>query len=222
MSSTSQNNDNQEIDLSQISKKIGVFFENIPTAIFRRFLFFKRNIVWVGILIVLGFGFGIYLDKTSNVYDNEIIVCPNFGSTNYLYAKIKLINSKIEDKDTVFLKNVIGLKDTKKISKIMVKPIIDVFKFIQDKDKDKDKDKNQDQNYNFELLRLMAEDGDIKKIIKDSITSKNYPYHLINFVIIGETSREETIIPLLKYLNNSEYYTVIQKKFIYNVKSKIF
>ncbi len=227
MSSTSQNNDNQEIDLSQISKKIGVFFENIPTAIFRRFLFFKRNIVWVGILILLGFGFGIYLDKTSNVYDNEIIVCPNFGSTDYLYAKIKLINSKIEDKDTVFLKNVIGLKDTKKISKIMVKPIIDVYKFIQDNDndndndKDKDKDKNQDQNYNFELLRLMAEDGDINKIIKDSTTSKNYPYHLINFVTIGETSREETIIPLLKYLNNSEYYTVIQKQFIDNVKSKI-
>ena len=223
MSSTSQNNDNQEIDLSQIPKKIGVFFENISTAIFRRLLFFKRNIVWVGILFVLGVGIGIYLDKTSKVYDNEIIVCPNFGSTDYLYAKIQLINSKIEDKDTVFLKNVIGLKDTKKIIKIKVKPIIDVFKFIQDKDKDLDQDQYQyqDKDYNFELLKLMAEDGDIKKIINESITSKNYPYHLINFVTSGETSRDKTIYPLLKYLNNSEYYTVIQKQFIDNVKNKI-
>ena len=219
MSSTSQNNDNQEIDLSQISKKIGVFFENIPTAIFRIFLFFKRNIVWVGILIVLGFGIGIYVDETSKVYENKIIVCPNFGSTDYLYEKIKLINSKIEDKDTVFLKNEIGLKDTKKIIKIEVLPILDVYKFFLDKDQDKIQD--QGQVYNFELFKLMAEDGDIEKIINESITSKNYPYHLINFVIIGETSREKTINPLLKYLNNSEYYTVIQKQFIDNVKNKI-
>ena len=43
MSSIPQNNNNQEIDLSQIYKKIGVFFENIPTAIFRIFLFFKKK-----------------------------------------------------------------------------------------------------------------------------------------------------------------------------------
>ena len=211
MSTTPQNEDNQEIDLSQISKKIGNFFENVSTAIFRGFLFFKRNILWVGILFILGVGIGLYLDKTTKVYDNEIIVSPNFGSTDYLYAKIDLIQSKIENNDTVFLKNVIGIKDIKKIKKIEIKPIVDVYKFIENKDKDN----------NFELLKLMAEDGDIKKIVNESITSKNYPYHQISFTTQGETYNEKTVNPILTFLNNSDYYKVIQKQYLENIKIKI-
>ena len=56
MSTTPKNTDNQDIDLSEISKKIGGFFENISTAIFRGFLFFRRNILWVGILFIIGAG----------------------------------------------------------------------------------------------------------------------------------------------------------------------
>ena len=77
MSATSQNNDNQEIDLSQISKKIGNFFENISTAIFRGFLFFKRNILWVGILFILGVGIGLYLDRTTKLWFGRLFVCQN-------------------------------------------------------------------------------------------------------------------------------------------------
>jgi hypothetical protein len=152
MSATPQNNDNQEIDLSLVSKKIGSIFENLFTQIFKGFLFFKRNILWVGILFVLGAGLGFYLDKTSKSYDNQLIVIPNFGSTDYLYAKIDLINSKIEEGDTVFLKNVLQLKEPRTIKKIEIKPITDVYKFIDNKAQ------------NFELIKLMAEDGDIKTV----------------------------------------------------------
>ena len=74
MSTNTQNDDNQEIDLSQISRKIGDFFEGIATKIFRVILFFKRNIIWVGILFVLGAGLGFYLDKTTKVYEHQIVV----------------------------------------------------------------------------------------------------------------------------------------------------
>jgi len=210
MSATPQNNtDNQEIDLSQVSKKIGNFFEGISTKIFRTFLFFKRNILWVGILIIVGAGLGYYLDKTVKVYDNQIIVCPNFGSTDYLYAKIDLINSKIEDRDTVFLKEVVGIKEPKKLKTISIEPINDVYKFIENKDQ------------NFELIKLMAEDGDIKKILNESLTSKNYPYHLISFTTLNLTSNEKTIEPLLNYLNDSDYYRIIQKEYVNNIKIKM-
>ena len=39
MSKSTQNSDNQEIDLSQISKKIGSFFEDIATRFFKIILF---------------------------------------------------------------------------------------------------------------------------------------------------------------------------------------
>lgn len=210
MSTAPQNNsDNQEIDLTQISKKIGNFFENVSTGIFKAFLFFKRNMLWVGILFALGVVIGIYLDKTTKEYDNQIIVCPNFGSTDYLYAKIELINSKISDRDTVFLKDVVGLKEPKKFRDISIIPITDVYKFIDNKEQ------------NFELIKLLAEDGDIKKIVNESLTSKNYPYHLISYTTSKVTSNEETLQPLLDYLNNSDYYKIIQKEFVNNIKIKM-
>jgi len=209
MSATPQNNDNQEIDLSLVSKKIGSIFENLFTQIFKGFLFFKRNILWVGILFVLGAVLGFYLDKTSKSYDNQLIVIPNFGSTDYLYAKIDLINSKIEEGDTVFLKNVLQLKEPRTIKKIEIKPITDVYKFIDNKAQ------------NFELIKLMAEDGDIKKIVEESITSKNYPFHSITFVTDKKITNENTVSPLLKYLNDSEYFAKIQKEYLNNIKVKM-
>lgn len=209
MSAKPQNNDNQEIDLSMVSKKIGSFFENIATQIFKAFLFFKRNKVWVGILFVLGAGLGYYLDKSSKVYDNQLIVAPNFGSTDYLYAKIELINSKIEDGDTIFLKEVVGVKNPLKLKGITVTPIMDVYKFIDNKAQ------------NFELIRLMAEDGDIKKVVNESITSKNYPYHIISFTTVDLTSNEASVQPILNYLNDSNYYKTIQKEYVNNVKIKM-
>jgi uncharacterized membrane protein len=210
MSETSQSNkDNQEIDLSEISKKIGNFFEGISTMIFRGFLFFKRNIIWVAILFILGAVLGFYLDKNNKIYDNELIVCPNFSSTDYLYAKIELINSKIADNDTVFLKEVVGLKNPSNFLKIEVTPITDVYKFIDNKAQ------------NFELIKLLAEDGDIKKIVTETLTSKNYPYHLIAFTTEGKTTDAKTVEPLLNFLNSSDYYKVVQKAYLDNIKIKM-
>ncbi|WP_412464792.1 hypothetical protein [Flavobacterium mekongense] len=209
MSATPQNTDNQEIDLSQISKKIGEFFEGISDRIFRVILFFKRNIIWVGILFVTGAGLGFYLDKTSKVYVHQIIVTPNFGSTDYLYAKVDLINSKINNGDTLFLKEVIGIETPKKVKAIKIEPIIDAYKFIDNKPQ------------NFELIKLMAEDGDLEKILKDELTSKNYPYHSVSFVTDGETTIDKSVTPLLNYLNNSEFYKNLQKEYLNNVKEKM-
>lgn len=208
MSATPQNNDNQEIDLSQISKKIGNFFENIFTLIFRGILFFKRNIIWVGIIFILGAGLGYYLDKTTKVYDNEIILSPNFGSNDYLYSKVELIKSKIKDRDTIFLKS-IGLKNTQKLVNIELEPIVDVYKFIDNKET------------NFELIKLMAEDGEISKIVKDNMTSKNYPFHLLKLTTIKALPADDIVNPLLNYINDSEYFKLNQKEYLNNVKIKM-
>lgn len=209
MSATPQNTDNQELDLSQISRKIGGFFESISNSLFRGILFLKRNIVWVGILFIAGAGLGFYLDKSIKIYDNQMIVMPNFGSTDYMYSKIELINSKIKEGDTVFLKETVGLKNPKKLKGIEVSPIIDVYKFVENK------------TQNFDLIRLMSEDGDIKKVINESITSKNYPYHLIKFSTLDLASNEGTVKPILDYLNDSNYYKLIQKEYVNNVKIKM-
>lgn len=210
MSLESQNvTDNQEIDLSQISKKIGNFFENISSSIFKGILFIKRNIIVLSILFILGAGLGFYLDSTTKSYDTEIIVTPNFETTDYLYAKINLINSKINEGDTLFLKNIVGIKEPKKLNNIEVEPIVDVYKFINNSDK------------NFEFIKLLAEDGDIKKIVNENITSKNYLYYIIKFNTSKVTSIEKTVKPILEFINNSEYYKKNQKEYLNNIRIKM-
>ena len=204
-----KNIDNQEIDLAHVSRRIGLFFENISTSIFNGILFLKRNLLFVIILIIVGAVLGFYLDKTNKTYDSQIFVQPNFGSVDYLYSKIDLIESKINDNDTVFLKDVVGIKDTKKFKDISIQPIADVYKFVENKAQ------------NFELIKLMAEDGDIKKVLSDNITSKNYPYHLITFKTLNKTDYDRTVEPLLNYLNDSDYYNLLQKQYTSNIKTKM-
>lgn len=204
-----QNNTDQEIDLVLISKKISNFFERINASIFRSIQFFIRNWLIVLILVVVGFGLGTLLDKTQKTYVHEIIVTPNFKSTDYLYAKIDLINSKINEGDTLFLKNVVGIQQPKALKSIEIKPIADVYNFITNKPE------------NFQLIKLMAEDGDIKKILEDNVTSKNYTNQTIILSTNKKSSEKKLIQPLLKYFNESEYYSKIQKETYYNVATKL-
>ena len=201
----STNPQEQEIDLKQLSKKIGGFFQKIIDSFFDFILFLKRNIILVAILFILGIVLGYFLDKNNKVYNHEIVVLPNFGSVDYLYAKIKLIDSKRKEKDTLFFKS-IGINNIKKIGVIEVEPIIDVYKFIQERES------------NFELIKLMAEDGDLDKIIKDETTAKNYPYHLIKIKTSKSIKRDDFLNPVLSYLESSDYYSKIKKEMINNLE----
>ncbi len=204
----STNSQDQEIDLGQIFNKIGSFFQSIVDSIFDVILFIKKSFLVLIILFVVGAALGYYLDKTSKSYTNEIIVTPNFGSVDYLYSKIKLLDAKKKENDTIFFSN-LGFKNIKDIGKIEVNPIIDVFKFV---------DKKPD---NFDLIKLMAEDGDIDKIVESEVTSKNYPFHQIKFTTSKKTDISKTIQPLLSYLNESEYFSTIQKQYFENEITKI-
>jgi hypothetical protein len=136
------------------------------------------------------------------------LVEPNFGSTDYLYAKVDEINAKIKEQDTVYLKS-IGISKPKDIFKIEVKPVVDVYGFVS---------RNE---LNFELLKLMSDDSDINKIIEDKPISKNYSYHLIRLSTKHKTNKSQLIAPVLAHLNNSDFYKQIQKEYILNQQIKM-
>ncbi len=204
----STNSQDQEIDLGQVFSKIGKFFKKIVDSTFDAVLFVRKNIIILTILFIIGASLGFYLDKTDKTYNNEIIVTPNFGSVDYLYSKIALLEAKKKENDIVFFSN-LGFKNIKEFGKIEIEPVIDVFKFV---------DKKPD---NFDLIKLMAEDGDLDKIIENEITSKNYPFHLIKFSTSKKTDSNKTVNPLLNYLNDSEYFKAIQKQFLENENIKM-
>lgn len=209
MSSNSPTNpDNQEIDLAQVSRKLSHAYENFLSWIFRGFLFIKRNIIILAVLFIVGAGLGFFLDRTTTIYNHEIIVAPNFGSTEYAYSKINLINSKIKENDVKFLKS-IGIANPKLIAEIEIEPITDIYNFVSGKEQ------------NFELIKLMAEDGDINKIIVDETTSINYTNHRIKITTTKIVDRKQIIDPILKYLNESSYFFDIQKSVQESTRLKI-
>ena len=203
-----QNHENQEIDLFQISKKIGNLFQELNAFIFRCIHFFIKNGVLILILLIVGFGLGYYLDKNQKKYDHQIIVAPNFKSTDYLYSKVDLLSSKISEKDTQFLKS-IGIQDPSQLTKISIEPIVDVYKLIS---------RNAQ---NFELLELLAQNGDLKTIVKESTTGKNYNYHTIILSTNGVMQQKDVVDPIMNYLNTSSYFKEIQKISVGNIEQKI-
>lgn len=204
----STNSQDQEIDLGQVFSKIGSFFQSMVDKLFDFLFFVKRNIIILTVLFIVGAVLGYFLDKESKTYDNEIIVTPNFGSVDYLYSKVDLIDAKLKESDTTFF-NKIGIKNIESLSKIEIEPILDIYKFV---------DNNESK---FEMIRLMAEDGDMDKIIKDKITSKNYPYHSLKIQTNKRKESEEIVNAIVSFLNQSDYFSKLQNQHNKNLSLEI-
>ena len=206
--STKPTQHEDDINLSQLATGVSALFQCLRTGIFNSIRFFINHKWILSVLLIGGFATGVFIETVKTSYDHYIVVEPNFGSTDYLYAKVDEINAKIKEQDTVYLKSM-GISNPKDVFKIEVKPVIDVYRFV-----------NRNEQ-NFELLKLMSDDSDIKKIIEDTPTSKNYTYHLIKLSTKNKTNQQMMIAPILAYLNQSDFYKKIQKVYIQNAQIKM-
>ncbi len=197
----------KDIDLSVISQGIGNAYSGFNRFLFNCIEFIRRNFIVLLILVLIGGVLGWYLDRTK-MYTSTVVVAPNFQSSDYLYNKVDLINGRAAENDTVFLKS-IGISNPKNFKKITVKPINDIYNFVDDNE------------FRYKTLELMAEDNDMDKILADRTTSRNYTYHLIAITTAGKTTIENTLTPVLNYLNSNKHYKEIQQQFIANVHTKI-
>jgi hypothetical protein len=204
----STNSQEQEIDLGQIGTGIKNFFKGIVNNIFDLIFFVKKKIIIIGVLFVTGVIIAFLVD--SKTYNHEISVIPNFGSNEYLYKKIEQINTKLREEDEAFFRE-LGIKNYEDVISVEIEAFPAIYSFVN----------NRDQQNNFELIKLMAEDGDIDKIMKDELTSKNYYHHKISIQTKRMFKKEEFITPVLNYLNSNSYFEVQQKVYQKNLVDKI-
>ena len=197
-------NHDQEIDLNLILNKIQQSTNYFTLLIFNFLLFLRKNSLLIFFLIASGISLGYYIDQNNKKYYSEIIVSPNFGSTEYLYSKVDLLSTKIKEGDVDFLKS-IGIKNPNIITSIKISPIIDIYSLINNNTQ------IATSAQNFEMMKLLAEDSDINKVINDEVTSKNYPSHTIKIRTADKINNKDITDPILRYLNNNTFYTAIQK-----------
>lgn len=198
----------QEIDLAQVSQKFRNAVSRTNDKVFDGILFLKRNIIIIAVILLAGIALGWYMDR-KKVYTTKMFVIPNFGSVDYLYAKVDLLNSKIGELDADFY-NEIGLGSN--IAQVKIEPVVDIYKFIEG---------DKENNRNYDIFRLMTEGSDVSKVMQDEPTGKHYKTHVITILTGGKTTHKECVEPILKYLNNSPYFEVIKKEGIQNLERKI-
>ena len=206
----STNSQDQEIDLGQIGIGIKNFFNNCLNTFFDFIFFIKKKIIIIAGLFVVGVVLGYFLDENGS-YNQDILVIPNFESNEYLYKKVAFLNSRIIEKDTSFFKS-IGILNSKHIGKIEIKAVNGVFKFIN---------QGTGNQQNFELIKLMAEEGNIEEIIKSDVTSKNYYVHNITFKTSKKITQKEVVDPILSYLQDNDFYKIQQKIQQKNITDKL-
>jgi len=203
----------QEIDLGQVYKKLRQSAGRANNKFFDLILFIKRNIIVVALLLIAGAVLGYFLDKSSHVYRHKVIVSPNFGSVDYLYEEVEHINTKIRENDTVYLKNDLKLAHPQLLGAVEVEPVVDIYKFINEGEPDENERKLQ-------LFRLMAEKGDVDKLIEDKATSKNYKNHLLILTTGKPVKREDIVDPILATLNSNPFLVKMQQEHVNNLRLK--
>jgi hypothetical protein len=213
MANQTNSADNQDLDLGQLSGKIRGYVSKANDSFFDGILFIKRNIIILTVLVLVGVGLGIYIDESSNRFENKVFVIPNFGSVDYLYEEVEHITAKIHNQDPALMKE-LALKSPQKFIKIEIEPVVEIYEFIEDKEVDEDDRK-------FQLFRLISENGDMDKMLKDNTTSRNYKNHLITITTNGTADKSEIIDPLLKYLNSNSYYLQMKDEYVNNLNLKI-
>ncbi|AXG73682.1 hypothetical protein DVK85_05330 [Flavobacterium arcticum] len=205
-------NSNEDLDLALVSGKIKKYIGRINDWFFDWILFLKRNIILVAIVIIAGVALGYYMDSNEKIYEQRIVVMPNFGSIDYLYDNIELINEKIKESDGEFLSS-IGFNGGAAIGGITVKPVIEIYDFIDDEE--------DEQQKKLQVFRLLAESDNIEDVMEDMPTSRNYTKHLITIYTAGNASHEATVEPLMKYLNQDAYFLKVKEEYTKSLEQEI-
>src|SRR5690554_6508794 len=201
---TNNNSTAEEIDLGYLINKVGVLFRKLVKKLFEVIAFLIKFKFIVIAILLIGFGYGYYKDMNAlKTYQNEVVVIPNFESVDYLYNQAEIINAKIRQRDTLFLKEILD-EDMHYLRNIAVEPIVDVYNFIYQAEE------------NIDVFRILVHNQDYENYIEDENNYKYNKYHRLKVGTTGDQRSERIISKLLAYLNTNTHYQEYQKLSIEN------
>lgn len=194
MTEQPKQNTSDEIDLGQLFRMIGNWFNKLGLGFLKLFLYVKQKALILGGLIVLGLGIGYGLNQiTEEKKKIEVIVKPNLDSENYLYDVVEEIESNIKAKDTSFFKNIgVPIRNLKQF-KISVEPI-----------KGK-KDKLIDIEY-LRLLEKFQNNSQFSDVIRSEFLKNSTLNHRIVFVFKNAVDGRIFAEKVMEYINSTEYF----------------
>ncbi len=138
MSTTSNPQPSEEVDLGQLFKMIGNgfrrLFQFIGSIFYQLFLafvwfvfFLRKRVIILLIAVSVGLALGLVLDKTSPpIYKSSISVQQNYPTGENLYGSIEYYNGLLKDRDYEVLGRVLGIDEgvSNQIVGFSIEPII--------------------------------------------------------------------------------------------------
>lgn len=187
-------NKQDEMDLGHLFGKIADLFRSFVRLIFLVITFFVKYAFVIIILIVIGVVAGYFMDKNqTEVYNNDLIVIPNFESTQYFYDKVNSLSIKIKNQDSIFIKEILG-PNYKDLKGVEAEPIVDIYKLASG------------SRERVDLFRVLTEKQDIADYIQDPQNFQYFKYHRLTFKIKGKAHSKEIIDAAIEYLNDNSHY----------------
>ena len=209
MAENIQTQNTDEIDLGYLFERIKSLFKSILIGIVSIIQFFwkhKFRLIGVG---VLGIAIGLYLAKTNEKnYVSELLIKPNYNSTQYVYDKVKAISYKITNSDSIYLQEVFG-SNYKKVKNIEIEPIIDVYDLVKESEETKET-----------FRTLFIENGDFS-FFEEDINKIAYSNHKIKLIIEGKEDNEKITSQFFEFLSVNPFYENQKNLVIQQVKKEL-
>jgi len=198
--STSQKNNEEEVDLGSLFVIIGKGFSNLFNFIGNIFkgifhfiisilIFLKQRVIKIVIAATVGLIAGIFLEvQTPTRYGSELLLEPNFKSARQLYNNVNFYNDLVKQKDTVGLQKVFNIdkESAASLVKFEIEPLrLDVDKINSYNDFILSIDTVSIRNYKYEDFQMAFTDYDYKVHKVTVIAEKNNVFEKLDDVIIS-------------------------------------
>ncbi len=202
---------NDELDLFQLFDKLKAIVNNWIVKLFNAIDYIYKYKIIIGILIIVGVGLGYFSQKATKLDQKATaLVKVNFKTVDYVYSEIEQLNEKLKEKDSLFFDKNGFRADTLEMSKIEIKPIVNLNDILE-------KYELNDRKLEGLLKNLEFDDEEIK--LYETFTSE-YKYHKINFEF-SPVATNKTIKQTIEYLNNNPLLQELKETIITDVKSQI-
>ena len=190
-----------EIDLSKLLQMLKKGLNLLFIFILRVFLYLKRNMVKLGILVLIGLLIGFLLNNfVRHKFKTDVIVKPNFESADYLYDVVNEIQSNLLSKDTLFFTSFgLNVNELGGLN-IHIEPI---------EDTELDEEKRKEDNTYLRLLESYQENDFVLNIVKSEIGKKIGLTHRITFTYENRLKQKGNLYAkeIVNYINTNPYYS---------------
>lgn len=202
---------NDEIDLGQLFKLIGTWFQVLFRNFLVVFVYLKKNIFWLAGLVILGAIFGYVINQFSEGTQRlDVIVKPNLDTKNYLYNVIEELQADIAAKDTIFF-NSLGM-DIEKMEGFEIEILSLKNQITSSLD---------DEMKVLELLKDFESNGAISDILRSQLQDKTTRDERITFYFRNSEIGEEYAHKIIAYINSNPYYRELIKVYTENAQNRI-